>query len=116
MKQPCFKSVLVKCFKGGININIFEFIENKITRTLSPNEYEIIKNWKDSKETRDLIDEKFSLGITNIKYIDKVLYTKDKENDTKPYWLDNDIKIEKPTTEELNEMENIINKYKNRED
>ena len=58
--------------------NIFEVIEKEFGRTLSPMEYEIIKAWLDSNITEELINEALKEaifnGVSNLRYIDKILY------------------------------------------
>ena len=58
--------------------NIFETIEKEFGRTLSPIEYEIIKAWLDNNISEDLIKEALKEatfnGVSNLRYIDKILY------------------------------------------
>lgn len=58
--------------------NIFEIIEKEFGRTLSPIEYEIIKAWLDHDISEDLIKEAIKEatfnGVSNLRYIDKILY------------------------------------------
>ncbi len=58
--------------------NIFEIIEKEFGRTLSPIEYEIIKAWLDNDISEDLIKEAIKEatfnGVSNLRYIDKILY------------------------------------------
>lgn len=58
--------------------NIFETIEKEFGRTLSPIEYEIIKAWLDNDIDEDLIKEAIKEatfnGVSNLRYIDKILY------------------------------------------
>lgn len=60
------------------NSNVFEIIEKEFGRTLSPMEYEIIKAWIDSNISDDLIKaaikEAAFNGVSNLRYIDKILY------------------------------------------
>lgn len=60
------------------NSNIFEIIEKEFGRTLSPIEYEIIKAWLDNNMGEDLIKEAIKEatfnGVSNLRYIDKILY------------------------------------------
>lgn len=57
---------------------VFEFIEKEFGRVLSPIEYEIIKAWKENNINNELIEEavKESVfkGVTNLRYVDKILY------------------------------------------
>ena len=58
--------------------NIFEIVEREFGRTLSPMEYEIIKAWLDGGMNEDLIKEAIKEatfnGVSNLRYIDKILY------------------------------------------
>lgn len=58
--------------------NIFEVIEKEFGRTLSPIEYEIIKVWIDNDMSEELIREAIKeatfSGVSNLRYIDKILY------------------------------------------
>ena len=58
--------------------NIFEIIEKEFGRTLSPMEYEIIKAWLDNNMSEDLIKEAIKEAtlnnVSNLRYIDKILY------------------------------------------
>lgn len=81
--------------------DIFSLFETELGRTLSPMEYEIIKEWLTSSYTEELIKEALKEAIynnvKNLKYIDRILYTwknkgiktkediiKDKKNYRKP--------------------------------
>ena len=58
--------------------NIFEIIEKEFGRTLSPIEYEIIKAWLDSGFSEELIKEAIKEAtmnnVSNLRYIDKILF------------------------------------------
>ena len=58
--------------------NIFELIEKEFGRTLGPIEYEIISAWLDNNYSEELIKEALKEatfnGVSNLKYIDKILY------------------------------------------
>ena len=60
------------------NYNIFEIVEKEFGRTLSPIEYEIIKAWLDNGMDEELIKEAIKEatynGVSNLRYIDKILY------------------------------------------
>lgn len=60
------------------NSNIYLIIEKEFGRTLSPIEYETIKKWIDSNISEELIKEALKEavlnGVSNLKYIDKILY------------------------------------------
>lgn len=58
--------------------NIFEMIEQEFGRTLSPIEFEIIKAWLENKIDESVIKEAVKEatfnGVSNLRYIDKILY------------------------------------------
>ena len=60
------------------NSSIFELIEKEFGRTLSPIEYEIIKSWLEHQMSEELIREAVKEatfnGVSNLRYIDKILY------------------------------------------
>ena len=60
------------------NSSIYEIIEKEFARTLSSIEYEIIKTWLESGYSEELIKEALREavlnGVSNLKYIDKILY------------------------------------------
>ena len=64
--------------KAKDNTDIFEVIEKEFGRTLSSMEYEIIKAWRDSNISDELITEALREavlnGVNNLTYIDKILY------------------------------------------
>ena len=68
--------------------NIFEVIEKEFGRTLSPIEYEIIKSWIDNDMSEELIREAIKeatfSGVSNLRYIDKILYEWTKKGYKKP--------------------------------
>lgn len=68
--------------KDHSNSNIFGVIEKEFGRTLSPMEFEIIKAWLDNHMSEELITEALKEatfnGVSNLRYIDKILYEWDK--------------------------------------
>lgn len=58
--------------------NIFDLFEKEFARTLSPMEYEIIGAWLESDFEEETIilalKEAIYNGVTNLRYIDKILY------------------------------------------
>ena len=60
------------------NNNIFSLFEKEFGRTLSPMEYEIINAWFDSGYSEELITlalkEATYNGVSNLRYIDKIIY------------------------------------------
>ena len=60
------------------NSNIFSLFEEEFGRTLSPMEYEIINAWIDSGCSEELIilalKEATYNGVSNLRYIDKIIY------------------------------------------
>lgn len=68
----------VNSVSNSENSNIFEIIEKEFGRTLSPIEYEIIKAWLDNGMGEELIKEAIKEAtlnnVSNLRYIDKILY------------------------------------------
>ena len=64
--------------KDSKDSNIFGIVEQEFGRTLSPIEYEIIKAWLDNNIKEELIKEALKEatfnGVSNLRYIDKILY------------------------------------------
>lgn len=64
--------------RNNVNSNIFELIEKEFGRTLSSIEYEIINAWLENNFKEELIKEALKEavfnGVSNLKYIDKILY------------------------------------------
>lgn len=60
------------------NSSVYEMIEKEFGRTLSSIEYELIKAWINSNTSEELIKEAVKEavlnGVSNLKYIDKILY------------------------------------------
>ena len=58
--------------------NLFSIFEKEFGRTLSPIEYELINAWKDNNYSEELIKEALKEavlnGVSNLRYIDKILY------------------------------------------
>ena len=58
--------------------NLFTTFETEFARPLSPIEYELINGWKENDFTDELIilalKEAVYNGVTNLRYIDKILY------------------------------------------
>ena len=71
---------LIICEKENTNTDstVYDLIEKEFGRTLSPIEYEIIKAWVDDKIKEELIVEAVREatfnGVSNLRYIDKILY------------------------------------------
>ena len=63
--------------------SIFKVLESELGKTLSPMEMEIVKAWKESNYSDEVIKEaiKESVynGVANLRYIDKILYNWSKE-------------------------------------
>lgn len=58
--------------------DLFESFEREFGRTLSPMEYEIITSWLESNISKELILEALKEavfnGVSNLRYVDKILY------------------------------------------
>ena len=63
--------------------NIFSIIEQEFNRKLSPLECEVVKEWQDSNYSDELIKEAIKEasinGVSNLRYIDKILFEWDKQ-------------------------------------
>lgn len=72
------KLVLDKATPKVDATNVFELVEKEFGRTLSQMEYEIIKAWLENDTSEELIKEALKEavynGVTNLRYIDKILY------------------------------------------
>lgn len=64
--------------KDKMDTSCFDFIEKEFGRTLKPTEYEIIKAWIEGGNSDELIMEAVREatfnGVSNLRYIDKILY------------------------------------------
>lgn len=60
------------------NSNVFEAIEKEFARPLTPVEYEIVHAWMEAGTSEELILEALKeavySGVTNLRYIDKIIY------------------------------------------
>ena len=58
--------------------NIFDSFEKEFGRTLSPTEYNLISEWLDNDYSEEIINcalkEAVYNGVSNLRYIDKILY------------------------------------------
>ncbi len=63
--------------------SIFKVLESELGKTLTPMEMEIVKAWKESNYSDDIIREAIKEavynGVANLRYIDKILYNWSKE-------------------------------------
>lgn|SRR5574344_1563650 len=64
--------------KDEVKTNVYEHIEQEFGRTLSPVEYELVLNWKEDNFSDELILESLKEaiynGVTNLKYMNTILY------------------------------------------
>lgn len=64
--------------EDNTDTDVFGFMESEFGRTLSPSEYEIIKEWLADDTSEELIKEAVKeavlSGVSNLRYIDKILY------------------------------------------
>jgi DNA replication protein len=85
--------------------NIFDIFEKEFGRTLSPMEYEIINTWLDNFKENTIIlalKEATYNGVSNLRYIDKILYE----------WQKKGIKTEEDI---INNKKNFVSKKENKE-
>ncbi|MBO5413992.1 MAG: DnaD domain protein, partial [Bacilli bacterium] len=83
--------------------NIYDDFEREFGRTLSPIEYELISGWLDNEFTEEIIlcalKEAVFNGVSNLRYIDKILYEwKKKGINTKEAVLKDKENFKKNTT------------------
>ena len=61
-----------------------KYHENEFARSLSPIEYETITNWLNNGISEELINDALKEavvnGVTNLRYIDKIIYEWTKKN------------------------------------
>ena len=86
------------------NTDMFSLFEKELGRTLSPMEYEIIKEWLTNNYTEELVKEALKEAIynnvRNLKYIDRILYTwKNKGIKTKEDVIKDKKKYRKPSND-----------------
>ncbi len=82
---------------------IYDIFEKEFGRTLSPIEYEIINAWQDSNISEETIvlalKEAVYNGVTNLRYIDKILNEWGKKGIKTQEDLDNSRHVSKPKQE-----------------
>lgn len=82
---------------------IYDIFEKEFGRTLSPIEYEIINAWQDSNIKEETIvlalKEAVYNGVTNLRYIDKILNEWGKKGIKTQEDLDNSRQVSKPKQE-----------------
>lgn len=92
---------------------MYEFIEEKLGRTLSPFEYITIDEWT-KIYTEDEIKRAFEIASINnartINYVKSVLFSKKPQ--TTPNWLNKEIKNEPMTQEEIDEFNDLLKEFK----
>lgn len=93
---------------------MYEFIEEKLGRTLSSYEYILIDEWT-KIYTEEEIKKAFEIASINnartLNYVKSVLFSKKPE--TTPNWFDKEIKNEPMTKEELEEWNELMKEFKN---
>lgn len=87
--------------------DIFEVIQKEFGRTLSPMEYEISKAWLDNGISEELIKEAIKEatlnGVSNLRYIDKILYEWGKNNIKTAQDVENNRRRRKEQKEKIDE-------------
>ncbi len=83
-----FSKILNKEKEDKENKDVYDDFEKEFGRTLSPMEYEIINSWLEQKINRNLIlaalKEAVFNGVSNLRYIDKILYEWNKKGIKNP--------------------------------
>ena len=111
------------------NSSIYEFVEKNFGRTLSPLEYEQIREWEDNELTRHAIKQAVLNAKYNLKYINSILNSYEKNNiktvqqaleeeenfknkkqikKKDPEWFDKDVDKKELSVEEKEEMVKIL--------
>lgn len=107
--EPLFNkllNIIVEKEQSIIDNNIFSIFEQELGRTLSPMEYEMIKEWINNKISQELIIEALREavmnGVNSFRYIDKVLYAWNKKGykTKKDIIKDKEIRFSKKEKEE----------------
>ena len=97
---------------NNINNNIYRHYENIFSRTLNAIEYETMTNWLKDKTVDEIINainETAKSNIDNIKYVEKVLYSKRKKKT--PEWFNKTIESEE--IEQDQDFQNFIKEFRN---
>lgn len=91
--------------------NLFDSFEKEFARPLSPVEYEFINGWKEIGYSEEIIKlalkEAVFNGVTNLRYIDKILYEWKKKGIKNKEDVENDKKIFMNKTKETEKHELI---------
>lgn len=81
------------------NSNLYDSFEREFGRTLSPMEYDIINSWIEAKIDKELIIEALKEtvfnGVSNLRYVDKILYEWNKKGIKKPSDINKNIEDNK---------------------
>lgn len=84
--EPLYNKIfmgLIEVEQEQINQDLFSKFEEEFGRTLSPIEYELISGWEENGYSKEIIvealRESILNGVTNLKYIDKILIEWDKK-------------------------------------
>lgn len=92
---------------------MYEFIEEKMGRTLSPFEYITIDEWT-KQYSEEEIKHAFEIANVNnartLNYAKTVLFSKKPQ--IVPSWFNKDIKSEKMTKQEEQEFEDLLKEFK----
>lgn len=80
--EPLYKKLAFLIVSGEqkkeVSTNLFDKFEQEFGRTLSSMEYEIISGWLDGEFSEELVllalKEAVYNGVSNLRYIDKILY------------------------------------------
>ena len=95
------------------NNNIYTHYENIFCRTLNAIEYQTMTNWLKDKTEEEIIkaiDETAKSNVDNIKYVEKVLYSKRKRNNN-PEWFNKTIETEE--LEPDKDFQDFIKEFRN---
>lgn len=109
-------------------LDIYSYIEQNFSRTLSPIEYEVVSQWKDNELTRYAIKQAVLNGKYNLKYINAILQNWEKNRITSiqeaqqqeskfknkvPKWINENINSDESTPDELEEFKKRLHEIDN---
>lgn len=108
-KKLAFQVINETDNKDEEKANIYDSFEKEFGRTLSPTEYELISGWLENNYSEEIIGcalkEAVFNGVSNLKYIDKILYEWNRKGITKKEDI---LKDKKKTKKDNNKKEELF--------
>lgn len=111
---------------NNTSINIYEYVEEGLGRTLNGIEYEEISKWDDNELTRYAIKKAILSGGRSIRYIQTILNSykakgimsvedaiksEGKKNDNTPNWFNQDLGYSKADDDEIKELQDMLKEF-----